>query len=530
MPFDALVMRAVTYRLDQMIRGGRIRQVRQIASRVYITVDSRAETHHLEWVLDPRFRRIQRIRGIPRLARSAAWAERLVGAQIDATDQPAWERVWYWSLRRADDLGRQVPATLVTEMAGHLTNMLWLDHEQHVGDAWRRVAPGRAGRTIWPGYPYEAPPAVPNPSVTEQAGDLPPWARRYVKEHPDGFTELCHAYAEGNLHPYVGVGPDGQLDVWVRPWEDADVHPEENWDRALDMVFAARENVAERENFRKIALSQIDREGERIARRLQEAEAAIAEGPSPFKALADAILTIAPSWGSGWHPPTVVDLASGQEFTVPWEYPDQTWQDLVASLYRRYKKDRATRAAMSQWIPRLQAQLQELASERDQVLALDAVAALQRAASSRLRNGGVSRTPDNKAPFRRFTSHSGYDIWVGRTQEENAALTFHHARPDDLWFHVKQYPGSHVLLRCGKKSLHPLDVQDCAQLAAFYSRAGKGSMVPVDYTPRKYVRKRPHKEPGQVLYTHERTVYVTPDDAHLERLGARREREAGPSH
>lgn len=112
------------------------------------------------------------------------------------------------------------------------------------------------------------------------------------------------------------------------------------------------------------------------------------------------------------------------------------------------------------------------------------------------------------------------EIWVGRTAIENQELTFRAARPDDLWFHVKQYPGSHVLLRCGKTPPRPEDIDDAAQLAALYSRAGKGSQVAVDFTARKFVRKRPHAEPGAVLYTRERTLYVTPDAEALRRLGA----------
>lgn len=530
MPFDALVMRAVTCRLGKSIHGSRIRAVRQLTTRVYISLESKGALHHLEWVLEPRFRRIQQVRTVPRAARPAAWADRLSGARIELTEQPPWERVWHWALLLTDDLGRQSRATLVTEMAGHLTNMLWLDPEQRVGDAWRRIAPDREGRTIWPGYPYEAPPSVPDPCVTGEVGDLPPWARRYADAHPGSLRDLCDAYAQGIFHPFIGTGSDNLPDVWVLPWPGADVHAVDDWDRALDMVFAMRETTAQRENLRKMALSQIDREAQRIARRLEEAESRVSEGPSRWKTLADAVLTAAPAWAPGAHPATVMDLTSGQELAVPWEHPDQSWQALVETLYRRYKKDRATRTAMAQWIPRLQSQLRDLESHRQTVLAADTVAALQRAVAAEAPGQGPGNKADAKAPFRRFTSHSGYEIWIGRTQDENATLTFRHARPDDLWFHVKQYPGSHVLLRCGKRPVHPLDVQDCGELAVFYSRAGKGSMVPVDYTARKYVRKRPHAEPGQVLYTHERTVYVTPDEAHLERLGARREREAGPDH
>lgn len=134
------------------------------------------------------------------------------------------------------------------------------------------------------------------------------------------------------------------------------------------------------------------------------------------------------------------------------------------------------------------------------------------------RTGQAESRAGESRPFRRFTSPSGYEIWVGRNDAENDALTFRHGRPDDLWFHAKQVPGSHVLLRCGTRPVQRADLEAAAQLAAFYSRAGRGSTVPVDYTPRKFVRRRPHAAPGQVLYTREKTIYVTPDADQVRRL------------
>lgn len=127
-------------------------------------------------------------------------------------------------------------------------------------------------------------------------------------------------------------------------------------------------------------------------------------------------------------------------------------------------------------------------------------------------------------PFREFKSLSGFPIWVGKTREDNAALTFKKARPDDIWFHTKQTPGSHVILATGKKNPNLEDLLDAAQLAVYFSAAKNSSSVPVDYTRRKWVRKRPHGEPGQVLYQREKTLYITPDPDRLKRLGAMREK------
>lgn len=76
----------------------------------------------------------------------------------------------------------------------------------------------------------------------------------------------------------------------------------------------------------------------------------------------------------------------------------------------------------------------------------------------------------------------------------------------------------------GKKNPNLEDLLDAAQLAVYFSAAKNSSSVPVDYTRRKWVRKRPHGEPGQVLYQREKTLYITPDPDRLKRLGAMREK------
>ena len=90
------------------------------------------------------------------------------------------------------------------------------------------------------------------------------------------------------------------------------------------------------------------------------------------------------------------------------------------------------------------------------------------------------------------------------------------ARPDDLWFHARNIPGAHVVLRLdAAREPSEAEVRAAAALAAFHSKAGAADKVEVDYTQRKYVRKQVGGAPGLVWYTHARTVLVTPRDPAL---------------
>ena len=79
-----------------------------------------------------------------------------------------------------------------------------------------------------------------------------------------------------------------------------------------------------------------------------------------------------------------------------------------------------------------------------------------------------------------------------------------------MWFHTKNIHGSHVVLKNGGKDISDETLKLCGMLAAKNSRAKDSSNVPVDYTPIKYVKKPAGAKPGMVIYTTNKTLYVTP--------------------
>ena len=94
---------------------------------------------------------------------------------------------------------------------------------------------------------------------------------------------------------------------------------------------------------------------------------------------------------------------------------------------------------------------------------------------------------------------------------QNDQLTFHTASKGDLWFHVKELPGSHVILFCAGEEPPAEDYTFAARLAAKHS-AAKGSMVAVDYTRVRYVKKPPAAKPGYVTYSTNYTAYVSAEE------------------
>lgn len=104
----------------------------------------------------------------------------------------------------------------------------------------------------------------------------------------------------------------------------------------------------------------------------------------------------------------------------------------------------------------------------------------------------------------------GFTVLVGKNNQENDYLTLKVAKEDDIWLHVKDLQGSHVIIVCNKKMPSQDVINRVAAIAAYYSRAKQSSNVPVDYTFAKYVKKPSKSKPGMVIYTNQKTINVQP--------------------
>ncbi len=118
-----------------------------------------------------------------------------------------------------------------------------------------------------------------------------------------------------------------------------------------------------------------------------------------------------------------------------------------------------------------------------------------------------------KAKPLEYTTSTGMTVLVGRNNKENDSLTLKQAAKTDIWFHTKDIPGSHVILKMDGKKLQDLDektVHQVAQIAAYHSKGMHSANVPVDYVPVRYVKKPAGAKPGMVIFTNNKTVWVDP--------------------
>lgn len=119
-----------------------------------------------------------------------------------------------------------------------------------------------------------------------------------------------------------------------------------------------------------------------------------------------------------------------------------------------------------------------------------------------------------------YLSSTGQPIIVGRNNKQNDRMTWREAKPGDMWLHVKNIPGSHVIVPLTEDQEFPDDetLLDAAALAVYFSQARDSSQVPVDYTHVRHIKKPRGAKPGMVVYDQNWSLLLTPKTEDIERL------------
>ncbi|MCL9660415.1 NFACT family protein [Paenibacillus hunanensis] len=117
---------------------------------------------------------------------------------------------------------------------------------------------------------------------------------------------------------------------------------------------------------------------------------------------------------------------------------------------------------------------------------------------------------DNRPTLHVYTSSEGIEMYVGKNNLQNEYITNRMASNNDTWLHTKDIPGSHVVIR--STEFGDATLAEAAQLAAYFSQAKESSSVPVDYTLIRHVHKPNGAKPGFVIYDHQTTLFITPDE------------------
>lgn len=376
---------------------------------------------------------------------------------------------------------------LAIELIGRAGNLVLVDRQ---GDTCLgALHPGRAPRTCERGAPYRLPQPRPGPA-------LPPEVAPEVAPDPETLA-LSRAAA-----------------ALLRAAEDEAAQAS----RQGQLLRAARQGIKRLEGLTvklEGELAEVARadELERRADLLKQHLGAIPRGASEAR-LQD--------WSSGAAREVVITLD-----------PTEPVQDQMQALYKKARKLRSGEVSIrtrqgevDQKLLDARSLLERLeaADPEDEAALVKLEVGLRKLAFLPKEAAPRPKVQENQGP-RSYRTLEGHEVLVGRSDEENDRLTMQIARGNDLFFHVRGCPGSHVILRVdANRPPNHESLADAAALAVHYSKARNRPSVDVSYTPRKWVKKPRGAKPGLVQISNEKTIRAGGDPERLRRVLASRDR------
>jgi len=242
------------------------------------------------------------------------------------------------------------------------------------------------------------------------------------------------------------------------------------------------------------------------------------QGADRYRELADILKAHLSGIKKGLKSVTLPDLYGEGDVTVALD-PKLSGADNADRYYKKYQKGREGLALTERRLNNARQEFERL-EEIAEAFEHDADSARVRFVSefASLTSGGaavsrVERAPRApRLPYRDFATSTGLKVIVGRDGTDNDDTTFKHIKPYELWFHASQCAGSHVGLKFPSKSFVPskTEIQETAEIAAWFSKARNNASAPVNYTQRRYVRKPRKAKPGLVTIEREKTIMVVP--------------------
>lgn len=278
--------------------------------------------------------------------------------------------------------------------------------------------------------------------------------------------------------------------------------------------------LPDKDRFRKLVKNEKNRAENKLTK-LDE-EIAAAENAEEFKVRGDNLMTYQYQFKDREDASvTVPNIYSetGESITIPLDQR-LTLVENMQACYKKYDKLKRAQELLQVQRRECEANIAYLESIEASLLASSSLAEIAEIHNELIAAGYLREKPKKKnndkpaRPFH-FRAPDGTDILVGKNNYQNDKLTFKTARYNDTWFHTKDIPGSHVVLQNGGVEPSEEDILLAASLAAHFSKARGSSKIPVDYTEIRYVKKPSGSKPGFVIFTNQKTLYITPDEAKL---------------
>ncbi len=541
MSFDGFFLHHMVEELRRELVNGRIQKINQpFEQELVLQIRSNRQSHRLLLSAHPVFGRIQLTQTTfenPAQPSTFIMVLRkyLQGALIESIEQVENDRIVEMTVSNKNEIGDHIQATLIIEIMGKHSNILLVDKSSHkILEVIKHVGFSQNSyRTLLPGSTYIAPPSTvslnPFTIKDEKLFEILQTQETTAKNLQSLFqglgrdtaNELENILVSDKLSTFRNFFSQETKPCLTEtsfspvPFANQVGEPFANLSDLLDTYY---KDKAERDRVKQQAselIRRVENELQKNRHKLkkQEKELLATDNAEEFRQKGELLTTFLHQVPNDQDQVILDNYYTNQPITIALDKaltPNQNAQ----RYFKRYQKLKEAVKYLTDLIEETkatilylesvetvlnQAGLEEIAEIREELIQTGFIRRRQR-----------EKIQKRKKPEQYLASDGKTIIYVGRNNLQNEELTFKMARKEELWFHAKDIPGSHVVI---SGNLDPSDEvkTDAAELAAYFSRGRLSNLVQVDMIEVKKLNKPTGGKPGFVTYTGQKTLRVTPD-------------------
>ena len=540
MSFDGFFLHHMTEELSLELLGGRIQKINQpFEQELVLQIRSNRKSHKLLLSAHSVFGRVQLTETTfenPAVPNTFIMVMRkyLQGAVIEAIQQVENDRILEISVSNKNEIGDSVAVTLVIEIMGKHSNIILLDKAsgkiieaiKHVGFSQNSY------RTILPGSTYVAPPqtcslnpfTVGDEKLFEilQTEKIEPKRLQQIFQGlgRDTATELSGRLTADKLKTFRAFFASPTQPSLTEKSFSALLFSDSKTQMSTlsELLDTFYKDKAERDRVNQQAselIRRVENELEKNRKKLgkQEEELLATENAEEFRQKGELLTTFLHQVPNDQDQVELDNYYTGEKIIISLDKaltPNQNAQ----RYFKRYQKLKEAVKHLTSLIEETRTTILYLESV-ETALAQASLTEIAEIREELIQTGFIRRRQREKIhkrqkPEKYLATDGQTIILVGRNNLQNDELTFKMAKKDELWFHAKDIPGSHVVIT---GNLQPSDEvkTDAAELAAYFSKARLSNLVQVDMIEIKKLNKPTGGKPGFVTYTGQKTLRVTPD-------------------
>ncbi len=490
-----------------------------------------------------------------------------LGAKITSVSQLGFDRIAVFTVSCYDEMGFAAEKKIICEIMGKYANLIVTDKDDKILTALKVIDfAASTVRQVLPGLKYQIPAMADklSPLVIDRDGFFAKLeafpeeksVEKFITGTYSGIAtqiahELCYRATDGIDTPLLSAdrerlyrvfsdwqtllinedySPTAVIDPAGKPIDysymditylgtDMKILHFDRLSDLFDMYFAERDRLEKIHQRGRDLVILLNSSVARTERKLAIQREALldSERGEEYRRSGDLIISNIYKMKKGMTELTAIDYYNDDcpEVTVKLD-PRLSPADNAQKYYKLYNKAKVAREVLTKQIAIWEAELVYLDTVRTFLASAETEDDLTEIRDELYKSGYSARMRGYKPPKKirsqpiTLTTSGGYKLLVGRNNVQNDLLTMKTAAKDDIWFHTKDIPGSHVIMVTGGEEPSERDYTEAASVAAYYSKAQSSDNVAVDYTAVKNIKKPQGSKPGFVTYKTNYTAYVRP--------------------